>query len=220
MGKLPSELGTMNRVDWIPVNLVAKILVELLFAAREYRDFDERALSAERYCDKTSDELPSMDDASDVTPQKLSPLTLTADPAPNRPRTPTSPLQSPSTTFSALTPRSKTFNIVNPQITSYPSLIPFIQSSLATPLQITPLAEWLQVLRHASDTPAAVSNLPALKVISFIESFLRPEEAPKGTLSTGEAVKYSQTMKDLTPVGENWVGVWMKQWGFGGSLKQ
>ena len=33
LGQLPSELGTMNSVDWIPVNLVANILVELLFTA-------------------------------------------------------------------------------------------------------------------------------------------------------------------------------------------
>ncbi|KAL9027102.1 MAG: hypothetical protein Q9196_004324, partial [Gyalolechia fulgens] len=33
MGTLPRELGTMNKVDWIPVDLVASIVVELLFAA-------------------------------------------------------------------------------------------------------------------------------------------------------------------------------------------
>ena len=36
IGKLPSELGTMNNVDWIPVDLVAKVLVELLFASGDY----------------------------------------------------------------------------------------------------------------------------------------------------------------------------------------
>lgn len=40
MGKLPSGLGTMDRVDWIPVDLVARIMVELLFAAGEYLDSD------------------------------------------------------------------------------------------------------------------------------------------------------------------------------------
>lgn len=38
MGMLPGELGTMNSVDWIPVDVVARILVELMVAGREYLD--------------------------------------------------------------------------------------------------------------------------------------------------------------------------------------
>lgn len=47
LGKLPSELGTMNSVDWIPVNLVAKILVEWLFTAEDSGDSIRPRLSTE-----------------------------------------------------------------------------------------------------------------------------------------------------------------------------
>ncbi|KAL8723927.1 MAG: hypothetical protein Q9166_008218 [cf. Caloplaca sp. 2 TL-2023] len=229
MGKLPSDLGTMDNIDWIPVKLVAKNLMG--FAAEEYLGFNGEALWVERNGDASPSEPPLMNSGSDVTPEKLSPLTLTADPKPEEPiiatpftadsapnqttnSVPSLPTPNPS---SSTSPKSKTFNIVNPHATTYPSLISFIQSSISTPLQPIPLSDWLQILRHASDTPEAASKLPALKVLNFIESFLRPEEAPKGTLSTLEAVKYSQTMKELTPVGEKWTGVWMRQWEFEGS---
>ncbi|KAL9595711.1 MAG: hypothetical protein Q9219_006277 [cf. Caloplaca sp. 3 TL-2023] len=232
MGRVPGDLGTMNRVDWIPVNLVAGIIVELLFAAGDYLGLEGKSLSADNHDNAPiSKDALSMNGSSKDVAQNVSQPTstaaselespvitasLTTKPIPNKP---TDSILAPpmADCSSSAHPRFKSFNIVNPHTTAYPSLLPAIVSSLTTPLQVTPLAEWLQYLHHTSNTPEAVSRLPALKVSDFIHSFLRPEEAPKGILSTSEAVKYSQTMQDLVPVGERWVEVWMRQWGYGGS---
>lgn len=41
------------------------------------------------------------------------------------------------------------------------------------------------------------------------------DEATGQTLSTEEAVRDSRTMRGLEAVGENWMGKWIRQWGFG-----
>ncbi|KAL9023149.1 MAG: hypothetical protein Q9180_008364 [Flavoplaca navasiana] len=67
LGKLPSELGTMNSVDWIPVNLVAKILVELLFTAEDSGDSIKRKLSTEDMANTISPQLAKSGDTSELT---------------------------------------------------------------------------------------------------------------------------------------------------------
>ncbi|KAL8880471.1 MAG: hypothetical protein Q9192_008011 [Flavoplaca navasiana] len=218
MGKLPSALGTMNSVDWIPVNLVAKILVELLFKAGNPGD----SIGQDYQEDMTDIQppitpLPTQDPPSDVAPNELSFIRPTANLALEPP-----PLDCKTSSLTASIPIvptfSKVFNIVNPRPIPYPSLIPSILSSSHKPLDPVPLHEWLSTLRiTADDDHHAPERLPALKIIDFIESFLRPEDSTKGRLSTGGAVRWSKTMRCLMPVGGEWMRLWMWQWGFGGS---
>ncbi|KAI4168740.1 MAG: hypothetical protein LQ343_006176 [Gyalolechia ehrenbergii] len=116
-------------------------------------------------------------------------------------------------TASSLTTTCKTFNVVNPHSTNYPHLIPAIQSSSPLPLQLIPFSSWLQTLRDSAEpNKKTEESLPALKLLPFLESFLRTEDGPKGTLSTSEAERYSETMRGLESVGDSWVREWMRGW--------
>ncbi|KAL8935223.1 MAG: hypothetical protein Q9216_005533, partial [Gyalolechia sp. 2 TL-2023] len=156
MGKLPSDLGTMNRVDWIPVDLVARILVELLFAAGEYLGSgDENGVSNGKDNDTSASYLSL---TAGFEPPSQPPLTSGSEPC--HPDTSSITISNPNP--STLTPSSitttttfrtfKTFNVINPNPTTYPHLIPAILSSAPIPMQLVPLSAWLQTLRDLADS--------------------------------------------------------------------
>lgn len=255
MGVLPRELGSMNRVDWIPVDLVARVLVELMWKGGEFLGEGEGEEVVDgREAGKSTSYLP-LTAMSDT----LSPSSAAADLAtssfttsnhiPSNPSTsipdsstPANNDRTPSTPSPASDPTNlKTFNIINPHPTTYPSLIPTILACSPVPLQLVPLSTWLEHLRNSADTitttamstaagdidtsnpdtcteskpnptPTKTSPLPALKVLSFLESFIRKEDAPKGTLSTDEAQRWSETLRGLQGVREEWVKGWMRGW--------
>ena len=111
------------------------------------------------------------------------------------------------------------YHAVNPQGIDWSALVPAVAKRLGKSVKLVSWAEWVELLRdsaRAGSTAASLKQNPALKLVDYFESeakaAARGEKWP--VLQTKETVKKSQTMAELQPVSEAWMGQWMDQWGF------
>lgn len=261
LGMLPKALGEMDTVDWIPVDLVARIIMELLFVDSEDmssapnghhpanpgdshlqmqsnaldRPSDREQLSAPYNTrESTSFTQPDREAITQPNPQAPNGDTTTSNSAhqtatsapPSNRLTSNAPHRGPSPKTSTAPTTTKVYNILNPHPTTYPALLPIIQSYLAHPRPLVPFAAWLDTLRTRAEDESQISKLPAIRLLSFFEGVMQ-EDGGRGncigdsegvgkTLSTEEAVRHSKTMRGLEAVGKEWIWRWVRQWGFGG----
>lgn len=73
----------------------------------------------------------------------------------------------------------------------------------------------MQALKDAQRT-ATAKELPGLKLLDFYEGLIMPEgvKITPFNLETGVSVRKSETLRRLTPVSNDWVELWLKQWKF------
>ncbi|KAL8801018.1 MAG: hypothetical protein Q9182_004762 [Xanthomendoza sp. 2 TL-2023] len=118
-------------------------------------------------------------------------------------------------------PQHAVYNLTNPHPSSWSRLLPTITAHLLAhdrPVRITDYGTWLAALRESSTAEEeeekqgieSGSN-PAVKLLGFFEALVGGEEA---VMATAETVGRSAVMKGLEGVGEEWMGLWMEQWGW------
>jgi thioester reductase-like protein/acyl-CoA synthetase (AMP-forming)/AMP-acid ligase II/aryl carrier-like protein len=148
---LPRSLGPLGKVEWIPVDILAQIIYELLIAP----------------------DSPSQQDL-------------------------------------------EVFHVINPSATDWTTLLPTVQTYLGKEVELVSLAEWMSRLRACTDT-VEVEKYPALKLLGFFEGVVAGEKAGKKfpELETERARAKSRTLSELERVSEEWMGIWMRQWGYG-----
>jgi len=153
MGCIPESLGPMGVVEWIPVDILAQILLELF------------------------------DPASSQEPEA----------------------------------HTQVFHIVNPSPTDWSALLPTIKTHLGDGIEAVSLATWMSRLRACADTALELDEYPAVKLLGFFEGVLAGEKAGRvfPRLGTERARAGSATLRGLGAVSEGWMGVWMRQWGWG-----
>ncbi|KAL8788903.1 MAG: hypothetical protein Q9213_001426 [Squamulea squamosa] len=106
------------------------------------------------------------------------------------------------------------FHVVNPQKTTWQNLLPIIQQQLPD-VQVTDYSIWVAALRQSvSDGPKDVDENPAVKLLTFFEGIEMAIKDAKGgvTLDTRCTAAKSQSMRELQPVGSEWMVNWMRQW--------
>ncbi|KAI0517685.1 hypothetical protein F5B22DRAFT_93766 [Xylaria bambusicola] len=152
---LPSNLGTLDRIEWVPVDLLADMVVELAGVGAKKGEFEE-----------DDDEL-------------------------------------------------KVYHAVNPKLSYWQVISPTIMKKMPVGTRSVPWAEWVQALKDAQRT-ATAKELPGLKLLEFYEGLVLPEDVKitPFNLETGVTSRKSQTMRKLTPVTNDWVDLWLKQWNF------
>ncbi|KAK5625529.1 hypothetical protein RRF57_001245 [Xylaria bambusicola] len=152
---LPSNLGTLDRIEWVPVDLLADMVVELAGVGAKKGEFEE-----------DDDEL-------------------------------------------------KVYHAVNPKLSYWQVISSTIMKKMPAGTRSVPWAEWVQGLRDAQRT-ATAKELPGLKLLGFYESLIMPEDVKitPFNLETGITSRKSQTMRRLSPVTNDWVDLWLKQWNF------
>ncbi|RYP70479.1 hypothetical protein DL771_005416 [Monosporascus sp. 5C6A] len=158
LGLLPSTLGSMDRIDWVPVDVLADIVVELAGI------------------DKL--EVHSME-------------------------------KSPSTV--------QVYHAVNPEDVDWRTLVPTVLRHLGASTRIVSWDDWVRALRQ-SQHDASLADLkqnPGLKLLDFFESLrVAGDEASRGLVLDVElSTDKSRTLATLGPVNEEWMGLWLKQWG-------
>lgn len=113
------------------------------------------------------------------------------------------------------TSRFKLYNVVNPQRGPWKPLALAIQSRLQKSCEFVSLAEWIERLRaHDDGEESSLRKYPSLKLLPFFENNAMRAEAGR-TVSTSKARAASKTLAHLSPIGEEQMGVWMTQWGYG-----
>ncbi|KAG7007189.1 non-canonical non-ribosomal peptide synthetase FUB8 [Physcia stellaris] len=214
MGKLPDSLSFMDLIDWVPVNLVAQIVVELLFGSEESLKLQNGGLSDSNSsgvaCDSTSDsQSPVQSQVSKDSKNHSNPIPA-LDEAAHTPIAIENGID-----HSTPTGTSKVYQVVNPRTTTWRHLNPSFREHCTTSLQLTPFPDWLEALEQSAESESNIAKLPAIRLLDFFKQFLEPVSGPLPVLGTSETQKHSTTLEKLTPVGEQWVGIWMRQWGFG-----
>ena len=110
---------------------------------------------------------------------------------------------------------ARVYNLVNPRVAHWAELLPTLQTHLKLPGSeaIVPLRQWIQRLEtyDRSDVNQLVQK-PALKLLDLLKAI----EAGDGDLrfETARGREVSGVMRGLGKVGVEWMGVWMRQWGF------
>ena len=157
LGKVPMNIPSQDSVPWIPVDLTAKIIVDLVFS-----DTQENV----------------------------------ASPTPNWYRY---------------------YNLVNPSTATWSSLVPTITQYLSNngagaaiePVRFT---DWLEALNDTAARTDDVKKNPGIKLLEFFGSM--SEGAEDAELQTTQTAKRSETMRELKPVGPEWMKIWLQQWDF------
>ena len=73
---------------------------------------------------------------------------------------------------------------------------------------------WLEAVQAQAESEGNIANLPAIRILDFFEDLSQQMSKSDQALDTSEAMKESETMARLTPVNDQWVRIWMRQWGF------
>lgn len=111
------------------------------------------------------------------------------------------------------------YHVVNPHDASWPNLVGCIQEKFGSNLQIVPLATWIEALDRSSmegDSNRSVDRNPALRLLQWFKGLAHEQRSIRvaSRLSTHMATKLSQGMRDLRPVNEGWMDLWLRQWKF------
>lgn len=125
LGKLPTSLGSRDLIDWIPVNIAAQIIVDLISDSEpqsrpDFREYDGLKPEDALYGTSDTAQRVSRRDLSDSRCE----FGQTTDSAINGPDSRVDLSQASSKATSATV-----YNIVNPSTTTWPTVVPFIKSA-------------------------------------------------------------------------------------------
>lgn len=70
----------------------------------------------------------------------------------------------------------------------------------------------MEALKETSARTEHVARNPGVKLLEFFEGM--SAEGVDVELETNETMKGSETMRGLKAVGREWMGIWLRQWGF------
>ena len=124
-------------------------------------------------------------------------------------------VSSPSTNPPAPNNGTQVFHIVNPHAASWHAdFAPAVAAALG--VQTVDFAEWLSALRTSADDAIASGNIdldgnPAIRLLEFYED-TAVVDSPR-ILTSLKAEDASPALKTVGPVGEEWLRVWLEQWG-------
>ncbi|KAI2642228.1 putative NRPS-like enzyme [Xylaria nigripes] len=125
---------------------------------------------------------------------------------------------------------AEVFNVRNPNIVSWTSLIPTIVQTAKTKfgqdIQVVPSTTWLTQLEESADKDgneadinvamAFVAKNPAMKLVDFYRGDLWPRVTDNTPLHLPmvitRAVAASNTLRNMTPIGPEWMGKWVEEW--------
>ncbi|KAI9820172.1 MAG: putative NRPS-like protein biosynthetic cluster [Pycnora praestabilis] len=153
LGMLPDSLVSMGTVDWVPVDVLGKIIVELL--------------------------QPPNDEEGSI---------------------------------------ARVYHTVNPHSTTWKALLPIVQKLLSrstkAEMRVVSFTDWVDAVEASSSNLQDIDKNPALKLLDFYKGLEHTADRVLPTLATETTGKDSETLRGLGPVCEEWMGIWMKQWGF------
>ncbi|KAI0883762.1 putative NRPS-like enzyme [Annulohypoxylon maeteangense] len=116
------------------------------------------------------------------------------------------------------------FNLRNPKTASWDVLVPAIREvareRLGRRLDVVSSSAWLGRLREAAanadadgDLISTATSNPAIKLVSFYSNDLWADEgAGSKLMSVERALRASSTLRDMSPVGVEWMRKWVHEW--------
>ena len=188
MGVLPRSLGPANDVCWMPVDLLAEVVVELCLGVDEMER--EEGVRVMRECEE---ELFDRDVRWRKSIQEGEEDSLLR-------RTPE---------------RCTVFHTSNPRSISYAALAPTIRYMIPPGIKEVPFQEWIVRLNESS---ADMANNPAKRLMEMFTGLAALDSVGKGMvkMDTRNTVLSSKKLHDMPPISPEWMRGWMWQWGYRG----
>jgi hypothetical protein len=78
-------------------------------------------------------------------------------------------------------------------------------------LEIVAFTEWLDCLKRASEGPANIDDIPAIRLLDFLKDMAQ-QSIESASFSTENTEHLSSTLKEMRPVSIEWMEHWIKQW--------
>lgn len=116
--------------------------------------------------------------------------------------------------------RPQIVHAVNPKKANWTeSILPIVlsrfknRSQVVAPVEVVPLKRWVEELRKLdiSTDGKSETDLSAVKLVPFYTNLSQSNESVD--FETIEGARFSKGLRDLGPVGAEWVNTWLDQWG-------
>ena len=117
--------------------------------------------------------------------------------------------------YAAKTNERNTYNIVNPRSTEWESLIDTVLKRLGSRVRLIALSKWVEMLEQVdrSNTDELTAK-PAIKILDFFRAIDKQKTSKQLTFLKSHAIAASKTMSSLEPVNQDWMEIWLSQWGY------
>ncbi|CAG7926853.1 unnamed protein product [Penicillium olsonii] len=110
------------------------------------------------------------------------------------------------------------YHLVNPSTTDYTEMTPFLAERLGNTrekLEVVSLQSWIGHLMKESLTDLSSQNAnPAMKLLSFYQALAASQSNQSVTLETKMTVDRFPWLQGIGPVTQEWLGDWLRQWGW------
>jgi thioester reductase-like protein len=198
--KIPESLGPSESVDWIPVDILSRVLMELL----------AKPSSAASNSVSTSCKLSSHNEGHDAVKNKDIQTAI--------PYTNGSSFSATSNSLqhsSRKTTAAVVYHLVNPHHTTWSNLLRVVKVHFGdTAMETVSLKEWVETL---SQSAACIENIninPAIRLLDFYENLVSGYGKANPVFETKMTVGQSEELAGLEAVKLEWMELWLEQWGF------
>lgn len=106
----------------------------------------------------------------------------------------------------------KVYNVVNPHAVPWSSLKGAVRDRCSSGTVEVSLKDWIRRLKSVPENKEEAQSKPALKMLGFFERMAGEQGPTRFEVSRGQAA--SATMASLEAVNEEWMNLWLDQWGF------
>jgi len=208
LGKLPARLGPLDDVDWVPVDVCARVVVELLgnvggasAVSRKWRS--KRNLTTRAGTDKGTVRVFHVVNPCTVIWSSLLPAVCAALSGGTQEASPDP--RDEQTQHLSSRPNATLSQSVNPEA-----------SSTSPDIEIVPFTQWVKAVQQAGRDVSTIKQNPAMKLLSFFKTIderaRRFPDIRRSVMETKETVKMSRELAGVQPVNAEWVRLWVAQW--------
>ncbi|MCJ1231749.1 hypothetical protein MMC12_008428, partial [Toensbergia leucococca] len=109
---------------------------------------------------------------------------------------------------------TEVLHLINPSATTWTELVPVVQSNLGSDIKVVPLPEWVHALQESVSNVENPDWNPAAKFTDLLQSLVQEQTRKFPILDTTNAVRQSQSLRELGAIRSEWMTHWIKQWAF------
>ena len=200
---VPKDLGPMEAVDWLPVDVLAKVIMEL---------YIDRETTIPRQFMSSNSHYGNTDSVDSATHPLLN-SNMESDASPYLPSMKASQQGELSGVVDGTATICEVHHTVNPHKTTYSELLPTFLTHLPDGIKPVTLKEWVGQLEESQDE---LHGNSATRLLEFYQDMVRMEERGQRTvsLSTYKTMQRSPTLKNIGAVSPTWMSGWIRQWSF------
>ncbi|KAF2725926.1 acetyl-CoA synthetase-like protein [Polychaeton citri CBS 116435] len=202
MGILPKNLVSMDRVDWIPVDTLADVFMDIIAPDVDLH-FDGCGSSPEAFLTMHGSDPALLEASSSVSSAALSVSDETGY------ITPTSSASSSIAALRKVATSETYLHLVNPYSIGWSDLAPSVVELLGDGVRLVSYEEWVQALATSAEQDG--KDLPAAKLIDFFQD-IGKDCSDRPVFSTAESTRVSGKLHSLSPVSKQWLERWLHQW--------